>query len=156
MEQENKYYTPEIEEFHVGFEYEHYHDAVCDGNQDWYNDTFYFLLGTDRKRDGGHTVWRMEDLKEAIEKEEVRVKHLDREDIESLGFEHSESNKKEVIYYRSCDNQTTDKEVRLWFDKEFGYVEIKNLKDKYNLDYMFRGIIKNKSELKRILKQIGI
>jgi hypothetical protein len=69
---EKKYYTPEIKEFYVGFEYEveDLHDNLVD------------------------KMWRKEEcydvpvfLREWIQQGEVRVKYLDREDIESLGFE---------------------------------------------------------------------
>jgi len=70
---ENKYYTPTIEEFHVGFEFEFRH--------------------SDYKEDGWKKfttpVFNMEreDCPFACQTlEEYRVKYLDREDIESLGF----------------------------------------------------------------------
>jgi len=68
----NKYYTPTIEEFHVGFEYE-YQDGVDKDNKDVWKKTictksdFRYLSKT-----------KIKDFR--------RVKYLDREDIESLGF----------------------------------------------------------------------
>ena len=87
---ESKYYTPEIEEFHVGFEYE-YKETFLDGtvkskeqfdNAKWVEsissigDSPYVhraLSGkiADNKRGG------------------IRVKYLDKEDIESFGFKKS-------------------------------------------------------------------
>ena len=64
-----KYYTPKIKEFYVGFEYE----WKCDGTQtDWTKSTCSILmnpLDVDARRIN-----------------EYRVKYLDQEDIESLGF----------------------------------------------------------------------
>jgi hypothetical protein len=66
-----KYYTPSIEEFRVGFEVELLHPD----NGIW-----------------GKYIIRFDDelsyLRELADQEELRVKYLDREDIESLGFCH--------------------------------------------------------------------
>ena len=59
----NLYYTPEISEFHVGFEYEVF--------------------------DKLHNIWNKENnffLQQGDFKDEIRVKYLDQFDIESLGF----------------------------------------------------------------------
>ncbi len=71
----NKYYTPEIEEFHVGFEYEWF-----DGS-DWNKVTQkYFDGGLFNNGDGEHPFeYQLSDVG-------IRVKYLDQEDIESLGF----------------------------------------------------------------------
>ena len=67
---ENKYYIPSIDEFHVGFEYE----WKCDGTKtDWNKsicDNVMIPLDVDCQRVNDY-----------------RVKYLDKEDIESLGFE---------------------------------------------------------------------
>ena len=137
-----KYYTPSIEEFHVGFEYylQDLHDNLVDK-------TYRPCIVEDT-----------DDLK-TIEvnffPHDTRVKHLDQEDIESLEFELFESSKKEAIYHRSSDSIMTKHEVHIWVDKEFGWIEIKDMKDKHDLHPMFRGMIKNKSELKKVLEMIG-
>ena len=151
--EENKYYTPTIEEFHVGFEYEH-KERFLDGtvktqedfdNSKWVKQTCDSgIMYIERALSGRNSKNGLCG---------VRVKYLDQEDIESLGFELEESNKKETIYRRSCDNLMTEKEVQIWVDKEFDYIDICNLRDKE--DYNFMGKIKNKSELKRVLKMIG-
>ena len=71
---DNKYYTPTIEEFHVGFEFESnyvgfssdlkWRKILLNDSHDWFWTTY--------KQDAVET--------------EFRVKHLDKEDIESLGF----------------------------------------------------------------------
>ena len=63
----DKYYTPEIEEFHVGFEYE-----VNYGKDRWVKEGLHYAPQV--------VTLPYKNL------ENIRVKHLDREDIESLGF----------------------------------------------------------------------
>lgn len=67
----NKYYTPEIEEFHIGFEYE-----FNVGNTTWTK----FIFDLDRPDKV------LENFK--LNPQLFRVKYLDKEDIESLGFVH--------------------------------------------------------------------
>jgi hypothetical protein len=76
-----------------------------------------------------------------IKKGEIRVKHLDREDIESCGAEHLH-----LGVYKLSDRLT------LIHQSDVNNVILKDSKGEWD----FRLIIKNKSELKRILKQIGI
>jgi hypothetical protein len=123
---ESKYYTPTIEEFHVGFEYE-----FREGAQ-WiklkYNPA-HGLVGR-----------VLEDL--------VRVKYLDKEDIESLDYT--------LVSY--------DKDVELIFKKGENslYYSIKSKQlSIYEVDCdwdsrMFMGIIKNKSELITLIRQLDI
>ena len=65
---ESKYYTPSIEEFYVGFEYE-----VNYGENDWQKEC----------------LWAKPEVVTLpyMNLENIRVKYLDKEDIESLGFE---------------------------------------------------------------------
>jgi hypothetical protein len=74
----------------------------------------------------------------------IRVKHLDREDIESLGFS---------IVQDETDSQ--------WFKNDLLNTEIGIENNHITIRIaqsfvLFSGTIKNKSELKRILKQIGV
>ena len=114
----HKYYTPEIEEFHVGFEYEQVIDAK------WEKCEMHLL-------DLGKVNNRLNSL---------RVKYLDREDIESLGFE---SVGKHTIQYEK-DNCCIG-----WYDSKRMFIDIGD-------ESYFVGTIKNKSQLKKILKQIGV
>jgi hypothetical protein len=149
--EENKYYTPEIEELHIGFEYE-----ILD------------LASTEYGKSPEKAIWNKEELKTSdlyssykqdsyietlasyLKSENLRVKYLDREDIESLGWEHDE------YAYDKSDPYSLiifDKEgIKLHYDVEDHTVTI-HRKD----DYMIRDIIiKNKSELKKVLKMIGV
>ena len=123
----NKYYTPTIEEFHVGFEYEmNYKD-----NEWSYEFTPYdFDLISDFIREG-----------------KCRVKYLDLEDIKSLGFEYKWEE-------RGTWSLVKD-ECLVTFNPGYtkGNVKISYLNRK---GFIFKGQIKNKSEFRRLLKQLGI
>ena len=142
-----KYYTPEKEEFHVGFEFEvlmyYKNDPV------WKDRTF---CNTDS----------IQSIEMSHSKDQLRVKHLDREDIESLGWKlkytHSNGNvafTKETTLRSRSVNEYTDiilNSTNSWIvvsqgDDEAGYSEWVT---------RFSGTINNKSELKRTLKQLGI
>ena len=124
-----KYYIPNIEEFHVGFEYELFFD---DGNY-WESRK---VLGYECDPHSFENLMSIRGM---------RVKYLDRADIESLGFEES------VIKLQSWTSKDCTG-IQLWqgevliFSK-FGMFDRELL--------VFKGIIKNKSELKRVLKMVG-
>lgn len=69
---EDRYYTPTIDEFYEGFE----HECLLLNNT-WNKEVF----NHDLYNDYGYI-----ELSEFIKKEKIRVKYLDKEDIESLGF----------------------------------------------------------------------
>lgn len=105
----DNYYTPEIEDFHIGFEYE-----WLDADNNWKKESTPIEIskeGFDEQTYG------------------LRVKYLDKEDIESLNLP--------------------------------SYIQINNILNKtYEIigtnGRIFRGSIKNKSELKKLLKQLNI
>lgn len=136
----NKYYTPSVEEFHVGFEYEveDLHDNLID--RCWRRQVFE---GEDAT------------IREWLKTNDVRVKYLDQEDIEELGWKHS--------------GHTTNQWYFIGEEVEYTIVLYKDslisITDKYpngitNSDkepqIIFTGTIKNKSELKRLMKQLSI
>lgn len=143
----NKYYTPEIEEFHIGFECE----LMCEDNGQW--GTFIITANTN-----------LSTFKEDIELETIRVKYLDREDIEELGFISEYANnmvkkttwfKKDKLLIMALDNKGDVSNIG-----NSNIILIQELVLKNNgtgfYNTMFQGIIKNKSELKRLLKQLNI
>ena len=122
---ENKYYVPEISEFHIGFEYEWLHE-----DDEWIKEnspTEISPEGYDEQTYG------------------IRVKYLDKEDIESLGFKQSENDKTWYDY----------KNERFWLYKE-NYKDINWTISDNESEVGFTGIIKNKSELKVLLKQLNV
>ena len=125
--EENKYYTPEIEEFHVGFEFEDYL---------WIDDKWQYT----KKIYGGSLLRKDADM---------RVKYLDREDIESLGFEHDKE--VTVINGGGCYKRG-DFYIHLRIDGDALFPI--DISYKSNHHKFLR--IKNKSELKQVLKMIGV
>lgn len=151
--EQSKYYTPTIEEFHVGFEYQRL-------SYDENNKSEYVTV----KYPCGYIEYqqRLSALEDSLKDSKfgIRVKYLDQEDIESLGW----------VY--------TGKSIDMWFKKEgiFNAISGGHKFDEYKLHYglhdnclyinayfggqdegrLFEGIIKNKSELKRLMKQLGI
>ena len=136
METSNKYYTPTIEEFYVGFKYEEQYNEsapflpdVVEACQYAYPD--YDLLG--------HLAWK-------CEKKEVRVKYLDKEDIISLGWR----------YNPALDQITIQgKSGNLYMIKHTAENKIAIMYPGSDV-FLFYGYIKNKSELRVLMKQLNI
>lgn len=124
----NLYYTPTIEEFYVGFEYE----VLALPGDEWVKvkltkDNFY--LNTDRVLN--HI-------------DQCKVKYLDQSDIESLGWRF------EKDIYRLNDYNLHFNKV-LTITKEF---ILNNMK--LCMTTIFEGNIKNKSELIKLMQQLNI
>lgn len=130
---QDKYYTPEIEEFHVGFEYESHEDPRVD--------------------DG----WMEQQVSELSLKNiyqyyfndsdtDIRVKYLDQEDIESLEWKRSWNDCGWIGYdLKDFYMKVTDRlEVSIYDNHIVGG------------SIMFKGNIQNKSELKKLMKQLNI
>ena len=125
----DKYYTPSIEEFHVGFEVEWLHKS------DWLKVHFMCM-----------EQFGFSDVEDLVK--QTRVKHLDREDIEDLGFKHSHHSTSYTNYF---EKDNTEISVYSGYKK----VTVKKIWAVRN-EVIFKGTIKNKSELKKLLKQLGI
>ena len=153
---ENKYYTPDISEFYVGFEYEHCHSSVRfvmlnfktgdtsnigEPKEIWEKSIF-----SGREYDIWKSSFKFDD---SLKNGQIRVKYLDKEDIESLGFEHDQSTKDGSYFYSGTLMTENQWCINL---KDF-IVDIYDINGKS--DFRFNGFVKNKSELKQILKMIG-
>ena len=137
---ESKYYTPELEEFHVGFEYEKRFSMVVETLEMRQENNFHPI------------VFKISDSLECIKQEseftDIRVKLLNKEDIESLGCIQDTNN----IYWYTYNNHV------------FNYSDITNwmniwIKDTFNSPTrtaVFSGIVKNKSEFKKLIKQLDL
>jgi hypothetical protein len=138
----NKYYTPTTEEFHVGFEYEIFEDWDTYKEKQWFQQV-YGEHGRDAERIGYIDTFM-------IKENWVRVKYLDQEDIESLGWKE--------------ETDSPDGRFSILKDDIYYYLIKYGHNHKYEIRCMhpsykygsFLGIIKNKSELRKIMKQIGI
>lgn len=150
---ENKYYTPDISEFHVGFEYEHLSGSMRMVMLDLKNNMSKDI--TESKEiltkitfsGNEYDMWRSSfAFKDSLKDNQIRVKYLDKEDIESLGFSN-------YIPPREYDHtwNIAEFELKVWFNNEIPHIRIKT-----NFQIIFDGFIKNKSELKRLLEQLGI
>ena len=187
---ESKYYTPDISEFHVGFEYEVF-DSKYEYKVEKLSETKLKVLSDPITTTGWFKeayeidsflyVEDSSDIKSNIpsyiENDKVRVKYLDREDIESLvfiesketeGYFYKELNSNseklvlELIQYEATGSFTPDADINSL--KFFSRIKIHNTggSPAYVLGewvtskgVLYYGECKNKSELKRILKMIG-
>lgn len=135
----NKYYTPLIEEFHIGFEFEV-------NNSNWKRIKLDVLM----------CGWDLPHLNTYIKENRIRVKYLDKEDIESLGWTYMELYHREAIQI-GCQKSDDIKTFEL---ENFNIVVINNnynsLRIRRNNPTIFEGVIKNKSELKKLMKQLDI
>lgn len=127
----NKYYQPELWEFHIGFEYEVIEMCSINDAPKQLQWNKHVLNSFESKFN-----WHVKNYPE-----EFRVKYLDKEDIESLGFK---------FIMTSYDGYWELGNITL------GYSYDKRLQIRKGTETIFLGTIKNKSELKRILKQVGI
>ena len=139
----DKYYTPEIEEFHPGFEFESYN------NLDWYHKkdvSGWNKIVYDKVAYMKHPI---DQIKAALGRKWARVKYLDQEDMESLGFEETYDDAEGNVYYELGG-------IALWTAEHLreNITIIDNVTERED-NAIFKGVVKNKSELKRILKQIG-
>lgn len=145
-----KYYIPTIEEFHTGFEYE-------SGPHRWSKEIF------DVDHFGStYDQYFGSPLADDIEKGEVRVKYLDHEDIISLGWKQEETHPSVIgkwykIPYNDPRGLHNEASLVYVYHKHWICIETK---DKAAIDgsgsVRFAGVIKNKSELQRLMKQLGI
>lgn len=141
MQEYPKYYTPELDEFCNGFEFEE--NVVSD----IWKETFFRF----------NWFENLEFVRK-LDKKEIRVKYLDKEDIESilnvkkLKGDDIELNFQKIIREDMFFEFDYNTENKILIIERF-LEESEN-----NWDYftMFSGHIKNKSELKKLLKQLDI
>ena len=131
----SKYYIPELWEFHIGFEYQIHrgYDDFVEGRRSVIEMGVKFV---DKKYCKYGSLIVMSNLL-FRDADYIRVKHLDREDIESFGFE----TLREGRYSSALADMT-----HLGGNSYYISVDGK---------LCFRGEIRNKSEFKRILTSIG-
>jgi hypothetical protein len=142
--EENKYYTPEISEFFVGFEYE----------------TIYLKsVWTKEVLNPMDCGWFFESyINDAVEVE-FRVKYLDKEDIEEvLKVKQLKGDEVELNFQVWKDDSNDFYEIDYDTDTNMLIIEkfIETRVNNYNSFTLFRGKVKNKSELQKLLKQLGI
>ena len=128
MTEQPKYYVPEISEFHVGFEYE-YLNEYAKPVPTWQKETLQF------------NDWFVHNF----EIEKARVKHLDTQDIESLGWKLDVLDGSEYLF--EARHQTF---VLKHHKQNEWHIRTTDNSRGFNFE------IKNTPELRTIMKQIGI
>ena len=154
----NRYYIPSLEEFCVGFEFEH-KDPYYDGREEFQK----AVVESDNlvrypDEDEMFNYWEAEHLLSNIlydvKENNIRVKYLDASDIEELGFKLVFSDIGIECWRLGNFELRTDADLGMYIDSGNLYSIFYNPYGKqYNC--VFSGIIKNKSELKRVLKMMG-
>jgi hypothetical protein len=139
--EESKYYTPSIEEFHVGFEIE----VNVEGA--WFPIKYMINF---KQGEGRPTILdTYNDLKA------IRVKYLDKEDILNLGWEVAiEFDNPKMFIQTNNDGD----EFQLLFDSLKGEDKSKGIGITIYSDAAlnFSGYVKNKFELKKIMQMLCI
>lgn len=136
-----KYYTPDIEEFHIGFEFE-YNKPKFEDDNNWIPEVFTLESASNDL---------LCSYEEGKQEYNLRVKYLDREDIESLGFKTIYSVQSD--FYKSIYSNEI---CRIRTITQSIITVCISVKNQFYMPEVFRGEIKNKSELSRLLKQLGI
>lgn len=152
----NKYYVPEISEFHVGFEYEH-----LTGFEKEFKPWIYDLASActiiekeSISHNGEIIKMFIPAIQACVEEKQCRVKTLDQSDIESLGWK---------LYSQELTNRSnwccfrnTQLEMYIQLDNNY-FPRLLNFKSRGG-DHIgnFKIKIKNKSELIKLMQQLNI
>lgn len=144
--EDNKYYVPNIEEFCVGFEFE-VNDLKLNNPSTYNETTKKFEDNWVKVKYDGRGINNLQGYPNNtyitdIDTNRFRVKYLDEQDILDCNFEYTNNNR---------DLINGDIRVRAYIGKQF---RIPNINIFLNRRLVFCGKIKNKTDFKRILKQI--
>jgi hypothetical protein len=159
--EDSKYYTPNISEFYPGFEYEmkeRFMDGVVKTQKQFDESNWISCIYT--LGEGPYLERTMFGNNPHSHPSAIRVKYLDKEDIESvlnikpfLGGSY--------VFEKDC-NFRPDwltgvyvSKIRIYFHPENTWVRIEYLIEK-EWEKFFEGSLKNKSELKNLLVWLGI
>jgi hypothetical protein len=147
----NKYYTPSIEEFRVGFEYEY-----CPFPE--VNTKFKKEVADWQSLDILYDDFEHEPT-ELFERT-YRVKYLNKKDIESLGFKYDPNytDLPELGFLEESLCISLGIQYLLYYNPEDKLLRIERVVNcgTGSEDYLFNGKIKNLSELKQVLTMIGV
>ena len=163
MEEKDKYYVPTIDEFFVGFEFEFLYqeyvypvEALSENKvklrgeptlkTEWkkaeYTASFFGYSDEDEVDGVG------DDLDGYVELKQVRVKRLDQIDLEEIGFLSAE--KEHVFKHKNWTIRVVN-----WCHVNGAAMYISEYLDAANVNIVFKGFIRNKSELIKMLKMVG-
>jgi len=140
-----KYYTPSLKEFHSGFKYEYF----AEDNNEWSKEVFYL--------NKSHI-----DLVKYVEADKlpkVRCKLLDKIDIEDLGFTCMGGYDIDTVtrLFKMLNNKGYWVHLGVLFLSDRAVVEVKSSVEENSIETLLVHsiTIKNKSELVKLLKQLG-
>jgi hypothetical protein len=152
----NLYYTPTIEEFHVGFGYEYMNGDRWEESKMRIQD--YKSDGPDYERSDS---WFEEELLGGIRT--VRVKYLDQSDIESLGWELRDSKKspftgRQLMTFQKTEEFGFNNGIHYWLIQQDDnwVIKIQAYSSYVPGEWVMRFKIKNKSELIKLMQQLNI
>lgn len=149
---EPKYYVPEISEFYVGFEYEEL--ELLPRYDTHFKMKIKKNVFTEKLWQSGFLSWEFQDkLKES----KIRVKYLDANDIEELGFTvvKTKGNSFEAVkkFNFTYDNYPSEGEYNIIVSGDkYCVIKLKDIGE----TTLFRGEIKNKNVLKQVLNMLNI
>lgn len=132
-----KWYKPTIDEFHYGFNY-----RVIKTDTEWRGKI------DKRKFDGSN----FEEIKTLLLEGRIEIKHISETDLQILGFQPDPKN---GSWVQPELNEVMDwcyPKLRLWIDFETGSTQIST---NSTTEILFKGILRNRSELKKLLSIIG-
>ena len=148
------YYTPTIEEFYVGFEFE-YLSGIDEEGEDWSTRIFDQLYE--------NYDFPILDVGEKLD-DSFRVKYLDQSDIESLGWK-LEYTKNSPFTGKDLNTYKVTKEYGFntgttytleQLDNNFYLIKSETYSSYGSEVYRMSFTILNKSELKKLMQQLGI
>ncbi len=154
---EAKYYVPKIEEFHVGFEFEYKNkENIWIASNDF---SFSFLS------DDTDTIL---EVVRYLEDGKIRVKLLDDDDIYD-GSDFCPIIKDNITVFSNAKSELKGPEGNQWIQftswtlykgDKLNFIIERNVEDtrtkKTEQETIFNGIIKNKSELRKLMSQLNI
>lgn len=153
---QNLYYTPTIEEFHVGFHYE-MKESFCDGTVKSQTD-FDNAQWIKRICDGGNLPY----IERALGGRNaakglcgIRVKYLDKTDIENCDWYFKSQLTTESNNHYFWDKATSTHSLIYFYKKHHAIITIRDTIQKIDLT-SFVGTIKNINQLQNIMKMIEI
>lgn len=142
---EAKYYTPTIEEFHVGFQFEYYNELENYAGETIDNEKIVFTV---------NGKYPLEIIEDWVNNELVRVPYLTKEQIEAEGFEYMEVKYGDWLGFKKTNEDRTKTLISYYTDRKIS-IGIENAWGD-EVFTKFKGTIKNISEFRVLCKQLNI
>lgn len=149
MIEESRYYIPKINEFSIGFNYlARYWTAYpeIDKYENWGERVFPTIL------------FKIEDIADSIDRKLLKVKYLNKEDLESLNWEHTYENEFKYNVKESFTNTFFKLNFTLLGETPWLKIVlvIPHTKNHTTENQIFEGKVKNINEFEKLMEQLGI